>query len=70
MPHSFDTDAEAAGLCTYVDASPSPFHACAEAAARLEAGGFRRLLETDAWPSEPGHYYLLRGGSLVAWSSE
>jgi aspartyl aminopeptidase len=70
MPHSFDTDAEATGLCTYVDASPSPFHACAEAAARLEADGFRRLLETDAWPSEPGRYYLLRGGSLVAWSSE
>ncbi|MGH3316093.1 MAG: M18 family aminopeptidase [Nocardioidaceae bacterium] len=70
MPHSFDTDAEATGLCTYVDASPSPFHACAEAASRLEAGGFRRLSETDAWPSQPGRYYLLRGGSLVAWSSE
>jgi aspartyl aminopeptidase len=70
MPHSFDTDAEATELCTYVDASPSPFHACAEAASRLETGGFRRLLETDAWPSDPGRYYLLRGGSLVAWSSE
>jgi aspartyl aminopeptidase len=70
MPHSFDTDAEAAGLCTYVDASPSPFHACAEAASRLQAVGFRRVFEIDAWPSEPGRYYLLRGGSLVAWSSE
>jgi aspartyl aminopeptidase len=70
MPHTFDTDAEASGLCAYVDASPSPFHACAEAAGRLEASGFRRLLETDAWPGEPGRYYVLRGGSLVAWSSE
>jgi aspartyl aminopeptidase len=70
MPHSFDTDAEATGLCTYVDASPSPFHACAEAAARLEQAGFARVFETDAWPTEPGRYYLLRGGSLVAWSGE
>lgn len=70
MPNPFDTDAEATGLCTYVDASPSPFHACAQAATRLERSGFRRLYETDAWPTEPGRYYLLRGGSLVAWSSE
>jgi aspartyl aminopeptidase len=70
MPHTFDTDAEATGLCTYVDASPSPFHACEQAAGRLETAGFRRLLETDGWPAEPGRYYVLRGGSLVAWSSE
>jgi aspartyl aminopeptidase len=70
MSHSFDTEAEAAGLCEFVDASPSPFHACEQAAARLEDAGFRRLAEADAWPTEPGRYYLLRGGSLVAWSSE
>jgi aspartyl aminopeptidase len=70
MSHSFVRDDEARGLCAYVDASPSPFHACAQAAARLERAGFRRLHETDAWPDEPGRYYLLRGGSLVAWSSE
>ncbi|HET7328244.1 MAG TPA: M18 family aminopeptidase [Nocardioidaceae bacterium] len=66
----FDTDAEATGLCRYVDASPSPFHACAEAAARLEQAGFARLTESAAWPTAPGRYYLERGGSLVAWSSE
>ncbi|MDQ4085116.1 MAG: M18 family aminopeptidase [Actinomycetota bacterium] len=70
MPHPFDTDDEATGLCAYVDASPSPFHACEQAAARLEDAGFRRLHETDTWPATPGRYYLLRGGSLVAWSSE
>jgi aspartyl aminopeptidase len=70
MAHPFDTDAEAAGLCTYVDASPSPFHACAQVAARLEASGFSRLQETERWPRTPGRYYVLRGGSLVAWSSE
>ncbi|MGH2393593.1 MAG: M18 family aminopeptidase, partial [Candidatus Limnocylindria bacterium] len=70
MPHRFETDTEAAGLCAYVDASPSPFHACAEAATRLGQAGFTRLAETDAWPGEPGRYYVERGGSLVAWSSE
>jgi aspartyl aminopeptidase len=70
MAHSFDTDSEAAGLCAYVDASPSPFHACAEAARRLEATGFTLLAETDAFPTERGRHYLVRGGSLVAWSSE
>jgi aspartyl aminopeptidase len=70
MPHSVHPDDEARGLCAYVDASPSPFHACAQAAARLEEAGFARLAETDAWPREPGRYYLLRGGSLVAWNSE
>jgi aspartyl aminopeptidase len=70
MAHSFDTDTEAAGLCAFVDASPSPFHACAEAGRRLEAAGFSRLEETDAFPAERGRHYLIRGGSLIAWSSQ
>jgi aspartyl aminopeptidase len=70
MAHSFDTDSEATGLCAFVDASPSPFHACAEAGAQLTAAGFSLLSESDAFPTERGRYYLIRGGSLVAWSSE
>jgi aspartyl aminopeptidase len=70
MAHSFDTDSEATGLCTFVDASPSPFHACAQAGQRLAAAGFSLLTETDAFPARPGRYYLIRGGSLIAWSTE
>jgi aspartyl aminopeptidase len=70
MSHAYDSDAEAAGLCEYVDHSPSPFHACAQAAGRLEQAGFSRLGETDSWPGDQGRHYLLRGGSLVAWNSE
>lgn len=70
MAHSFDTDSEATGLCAFVDASPSPFHACAEAGRQLEAAGFSRLAETDAFPTEPGRHYLIRGGALIAWSTE
>src|SRR5450759_3993899 len=70
MAHSFDTDSEATGLCTFIDASPSPFHACAEAGRMLEAAGFSLLVETDAFPTVRGRYFLIRGGSLIAWSSE
>src|SRR4051794_2561003 len=60
----------AADLCSFIDASPSPFHVAETVASRLEAGGFRRLREVDAWPREQGRYYVIRGGSLVAWSNE
>ena len=70
MAHSFDTDSEAKGLCTFIDASPSPFHACAEAASRLETAGFSLVAETDAFPAGQGRYYLIRGGALIAWSTE
>ncbi len=62
--------AGAAGLCEFIDASPSPFHACATAAARLAASGYAELAETDRWPGQPGRYFIVRGGSLVAWNSE
>ncbi len=70
MAHSFDTDTEAAGLIAFVDASPSPFHAVAGAGRMLEGAGFAEVREVDALPSEPGRYYLVRGGSLVAWSTQ
>ncbi|MEP7034016.1 MAG: M18 family aminopeptidase [Dermatophilaceae bacterium] len=70
MAHPFNVDSEAAGLCAFVDASPSPFHACDQAASRLEAAGFSRLAETDAFPTQAGRNYLVRGGSLIAWSTE
>ncbi len=56
-------------LLAFIDASPSPFHACATAAERLEAAGFDELDETAAWPSEPGRRFVRRGGSLVAWAT-
>ena len=70
MATSFDTNSEAAGLCAFVDASPSPFHACAQAAQHLEAAGFSLVTETEPFPTDVGRRYLIRGGSLVAWSTE
>lgn len=56
-------------MLTFIDASPSPFHACANAAERLGAAGFTPLVESDPWPTEPGGHYVQRGGSLVAWQT-
>lgn len=53
-------------LLGYLAASPSPYHAAANAADRLSAAGFRQLTETDAWDDEPGGRYLIRGGALIA----
>lgn len=59
-------------LCEFLDASPTPFHACAEVARRLERAGFVRLSEAEPWArtatSAPGRYYVLRGGSVAAWA--
>ncbi len=54
-------------MLAYIDASPSPYHACAASATLLEAAGFVRLDEKDAWSQGPGRYYVIRGGSLMAW---
>ena len=69
MAHSFDTDTEAQGLIDFVDASPTPFHACEQAARRLSEAGFTEVTESEAFPTEPGRHWLVRSGSLVAWDS-
>jgi aspartyl aminopeptidase len=55
-----------ADLCAFLDASPSPFHAVAEAALRLDAAGFERV--DDGAAAGTGRGYLVRDGALVAWA--
>ena len=65
-PHRFDrghTD----DLMTFLAASPTPYHAVANAAERLEKAGFRQVSETDAWEGSSGGKYVLRGGAIIAW---
>jgi len=53
-------------LLDFVDASPSPWHAVAETAQRLEARGFSTLDEQQAWVLKPGRrHYVVRGGSSI-----
>jgi aspartyl aminopeptidase len=54
-------------LMSFLAASPSPYHAVANAAERLEKAGFRQVAETDAWDGESGGKFVLRGGALIAW---
>ncbi|OIK05696.1 M18 family aminopeptidase [Streptomyces monashensis] len=54
-------------LMSFLAAGPSPYHAVATTAARLEKAGFRQVAETDAWDGTSGGRYVLRGGAIVAW---
>lgn len=53
----------------FIDRSPSPYHAVAEASAMLTAAGFAPLAESARWDLKPGGaYFVVRGGkSLIAW---
>jgi len=56
-----------ADFAEFLTASPSSFHAAAETARRLDAAGFGSVDEAAAWPTEPGRYYVLRDGAVIAW---
>ncbi|CAN5145856.1 M18 family aminopeptidase [soil metagenome] len=59
--------AHLADLAAFVQASPSSFHAAAEAARRLSSAGFTALEESEDWPVAAGRYFVVRDGAIVAW---
>ncbi len=61
--------AAATDLLRFIDRSPTPYHAVAEAVARLSAAGFRPLPEGELWALSPGdaRYVVRGGGSLFAF---
>jgi aspartyl aminopeptidase len=70
VPPPDDPTAAATRLLAFIDASPSPYHAVQSARDRLRPHGFEVLDETAAWPTDPGRYAVVRGGSLVAWDQQ
>ncbi len=58
------------GLCSFINNSPTPFHATAELAQQLEAANFIALDESEEWSLEAGkNYYVTRNqSSLIAWT--
>lgn len=58
-----------ASLISYLDASPTPYHAAAESARILREAGFVALEEHERWTLEPGlRAFTTRGGtSLIAF---
>lgn len=57
-------------LFDFIAASPTPYHAVAQAVRRLEESGFIPLSESEEWQPECGKsYYVTRGGSsLIAFT--
>jgi aspartyl aminopeptidase len=54
-------------LGRFVTASPSSFHAVAEAARRLVESGFVELAESEEWPGGAGRWFVVRDGAIIAW---
>ena len=53
----------AINLLSFINASPTPFHAVRTAADKLEAAGFKKVSEQDNWEDaivEGGRYYFTR----------
>ena len=65
MPHLEPDLAD--DLISFVNASPTPWHAVTETVRRLTAAGFHELKEADAWSITPGDkVFVIRGGSTIA----
>ncbi|MFT7648373.1 MAG: aspartyl aminopeptidase [Candidatus Poriferisodalaceae bacterium] len=54
-------------LFSYIDGSPSPYHAAANAEMLLAAAGWQALDEGDDWSDVRGKHVVRRGGALVAF---
>ena len=56
-----------ADLISFVEASPSSYHAAAEVARRLSAAGYIEQREDALWDASPGGHFVVRDGAVVAW---
>lgn len=59
-----DWSAQAADLCAFIDASPSPYHCVTTVVDRLVGAGFP---EPGGSRFGPGSGIVVRGGTVVAW---
>ncbi len=56
-------------LLSFIDRSPTPYHAVAESVSRLQAADFHAIQEEEVWDLAPGdrRYMVRHEGSLVAF---
>lgn len=54
-------------LGAFVEASPTSYHAVQTTAQRLRGCGFVEQLEAEPFVGEPGQWFLIRDGGLIAW---
>lgn len=66
----FDTKSHATGLIEFINGSPTPYHAVANAKKKLVSNGFEVLSERNSWSLTPGHKYVVtrNGSSLIAFA--
>ena len=51
----------------FLYASPTSYHCVDQGAQMLNEAGFREVDRSKQWPTEPGRYFLIEDGALVAW---
>jgi aspartyl aminopeptidase len=64
---SLEQNPHLSDFASFIRASPSSYHAAAEAARRLAEAGFEALDETAAWPTAAGRRFVVRDGAVIAW---
>jgi aspartyl aminopeptidase len=64
---SLEQNPHLAAFAAFITASPSSYHAAAEAARLLAAAGFTGLDEQAEWPASPGRRFVVRDGAIIAW---
>lgn len=69
MTHTDPIEQHTDDLAAFIGASPSSYHAAAQAAARLDDAGFTRLDEREDWTPAPERGYVVRDGAVVAWAA-
>jgi len=68
MHKEMHKDAFNSALLTYLDQSPTPFHAVSSMIDILQSKGFTQLQERDEWQLQPGKYMVTRNdSSLIAF---
>ena len=70
MMTAINAQTPAQQLLTFIDASPSPWHAVETTKAMLDANGFKPLIENQPWQfRKNGKYYVVRdGASIIAFT--
>lgn len=66
QPIEESTRRHAQDLLSFIDASPSPWHAVNTVEATIREAGYSQLKETESWRLSPGgRYYVIRDGSSI-----
>ena len=51
----------------FLYSSPTSYHCADQAGQMLAEGGFVEVDRREDWPTEPGRYFVVEDGALVAW---